>query len=392
VTRDALRELLDDIAINIALLGVLVACMFLAVPGYFVDTQGGDYPYYVQMAESLRHNSVPSPWRYRPLNPLLASVLMKTGVSANAAFFALTLVFAAVSIVLLRIFLRQLSISNFGARAGALLFAVSVGGYIPLRRYHGYPDALTNCLILLVLIALAANRSTAVAWALGVGTLAKETMLLMVPFVGWRLWRSSGRWPRAALVVVIPIAIYFGLRAVIPAAVGGAAVALSVQAQLDYWQTAMVHGWVRWLLWAVAYSMGPVWLLAAAGSRGNWRFVGTFTLYLIALLVPLLRTTDTERALMLSFPLVFALAAHAIDQRRGGASGIAVAVVAVASQLAAQFTYEWAPTSRIWIVSPKDVVFLALCLTPIAVWLATRAAVTSRLHWPDESQRSLGQD
>jgi hypothetical protein len=382
------RGLFVEAAVNLALLGVLVAYLFAAIPGYFVDTQGGDYPFYVEMANDALGNAVPSPWRYRPLNPWLASWLIKAGASANAAFFTLTFIFAAASIVLLRIFLRQLSVSPFGARAGALLFAVSVGGYIPLRRYHGYPDALTNCLILVVLILVASRRSVATAIALAIGSLAKETMLLLVPFVGWRLHKASVPWQRVVAVVATPIAVYFLLRVVIPPVAGGTPIALTFSAQIEYWREAMVHGWVRWILWAIAYSMGPVWLLAAAGLRGNWRFLGSVSLYLLALLAPLIRTTDTERALMLSFPVVFALAAHALDQRRGHTSGVIVAAIAIACQLGAQLTYEWAPTFRFWVVSPKDIVFLALCVTPLAAIALTHSTATPAdpLSWPSDRQ------
>jgi hypothetical protein len=161
--------------------------------------------------------------------------------------------------------------------------------------------------------------------------------------------------------------------------------ALSVEAQLDYWRTAMVHGWVRWLLWALAYSMGPLWLLAAWGAARNWPFLASSTLYLIPLLAPLLRTTDTERALMLSFPVVFPLAASVLDRHRGTAAGVVIAAIAIACQLGAQVTFEWAPTFRLGVVSPKDVVFLLLCLAPLAAVIAFRAsgAAVSELKWPD---------
>jgi len=121
------------------LLIVLLLCgqlgyMFTFAPEFFYESQGGDYPFYVQIANDLFGNAVPSPWRYRLLNPGLASLLIGVGFGTDAAFLTLTLFFAGVSCVLMRIYLSQLGLSMFAARTGALIFAVSVGAVIPVRR------------------------------------------------------------------------------------------------------------------------------------------------------------------------------------------------------------------------------------------------------------------
>lgn len=366
--------------------------MFAAVPGYFVETQGGDYPHYVRIAASPLASGVPSPWLYRPLNPLFASLVIKAGVPADVAFFVLTFAWALASCLLMQAYLRLLSLSPFAARTGAVLFAVSVGAYVPLRRYYGYPDALTNGFILLVLVSAASGRRVATTVALGLGSLAKESLLLLLPFLAWRSTAAGVRWPRLVAMLSVPVAVYVLLRLVIPSTdPNGHSVALSLDAQIGYWKTAMVHGWVRWVLWAFAYSMGPVWVIAALGAPRNGRFIGQFALFLLALLAPLARTTDTERALMLAFPVVFPLAAYAIDLCGDRRRACAVAAIAIACTWAAQLTFDWSPSARVGPVNAKDVVFVLLCVTPAAavMWCSRRSPspAVSPLTWPDPLPR-----
>ena len=378
-----ISRLLLEALLWLALVLAMLAFLLVAIPAHFTESQGGDYPYYVQMAQAPLENSAPSPWRYRLLNPFLASLLMNAGIPTNVAFLSLTTVFAAASCVLMRIYLQQLGLSVFGARAGALLFAVSVGAYIPLRRYYGYTDALTNSLILLVLVLTAARRHWLTVVTLGVGTVAKESLLLLLPWLTRRLVAIGTPWRATLAVIGVPVAVFLALRLIVPPAPSGAPVALTLEAQFEYWRTAMVNGPIRWLLWAFAYSMGPVWLLAAPALRNNMTFVGSMALYAIPLLVPLTRTTDTERALMLLFPIVYPLAALALEQC-GKPSATWVAAVAIACTWVAQLTFDWVPQARLGPVNAKDFAFLVLCVLPMLLVLRaqTRATQARRLAWP----------
>jgi hypothetical protein len=287
--------------------------------------------------------------------------------------------------------LRQLGLSRFGARSGAVLFAVTVGAFIPLRRYYGYSDALTNTLILLVLVLTAARRHLATVASLCVGTLAKESLLLLLPFLG-RCWlAATGSWPRVAAVVAAPLAVFLLLRLTVPPDPSGASpVALTLQTQFDYWRTAMVHGPGRWVLWALAYSFGPVWLLAVLGIRGNLAFVRSMLLYALPVLVPLTRTTDTERALMLLFPLAIPLAASALDACRDHRLALPVAILAAICSWVAQLTFDWVPQARIGPATVKDIGFVLLSLLPaIAVFAcASRQSTTPSLRWPEHGASS----
>jgi hypothetical protein len=367
-----------DVLLIILLLCAILGYLFAFAPEFFYQSQGGDYPYYVQIAHAPVGNAVPSPWRYRVLNPWMASLLMGIGVGTDAAFLALTVLFAGLSCLLMRIYLSQLGVSMFAARTGTLLFAVSVGAFIPLRRYYGYTDALTNALTLFILVQAQAGRYASTAALLGIGTVAKESMLLLLPYLTARLIAAGAGWRHTAAIVFVPLAVFATLRLLLPPDAGGAApVALTWAAQVEYWRTAMVHGPGRWILWAFAYSMGPVWLLAVAGARDGAAFLRQSWLLLLPLLAPLLRTTDTERALMLAFPVVFPLAAFALERWHGSRRAAAVAVLAVACTWLAQVTFDWRAPQRLGIVTTKDAVFLVLCMAPLLPWLWS-AAVDER--------------
>jgi hypothetical protein len=368
------RVVILDIIVTALLVLAFVTFLFAAIPRHYVESQGGDYPYYEEMTRELRHNSVPAPWRYRLLNPLMASGLIAIGLTPHAAFLTLTAIFAGVSCVLMRVLLVQLGVSLFAARAGALLFAVSVGAYIPLRRYYGYTDALTNALILFVLVSAVARRHMAVLATLAIGTVAKESLLLVAPFVAQISFKATRSVRLAAMVLAVPVVVFALLRIVVPVSPAGEApVALTLQAQFDYWHTAMVNGVVRWILWAIAYSMGPVWAIAALSLPRNRAFAMATTLYVLPVLIPLLRTTDTERALMLLFPLVFPLAATAIDACHRRGHGWIAAGTAILCTWVAQLTFDWVSPWRIGPVNAKDLTFAALCIIPALLIIRLRA-------------------
>jgi hypothetical protein len=366
----------------LAILAGELAWMFATVPDFLSKAPGGDYPFYVEMAATPLTTTVPSPWRYRVLNPWLASLLVKSGLPVDVAFLLLTAVFAFASSMTMRLYLRRLSLSTFTANAGAVLFAISIGGYVPLRRYYGYTDALTNFLILIVLVSAITWRPVVTAALLGVGTLAKESLLLLLPFIGERGRAARMAWPRLAMVVAVPIAVFVLLRLIVGMA-GESPVALSWESQVAYWRTAMVHGAVRWLLWSIAYSMGPLWLLALLAVPRQWRFVGTALWLLLPLIAPLVRTTDTERALLLAFPVVLPLAVSLLDECRSRAGQLTLIVVTCAAALGGQLTFDWVSPPGLGFINAKDVVFATLCILPatLAVWLRGPGLV-ARLAWP----------
>ena len=366
----------------LAILGGELAWMFATVPDFLSKASGGDYPYYVNMAATPLTTGVPSPWRYRLLNPWLASLLVKSGLTIDVAFLMLTTVFAFASSMTMRLYLRRLSLSAFTANAGAVLFAMSIGGYVPLRRYYGYTDALTNFLILIVLVSAITWRPAVTAMLLGVGTVAKESLLLLVPFIVARGRAARLEWTRIALVVAVPVVVFVLLRLIVGMA-GESPVALSWETQVAYWRTAMVHGVVRWVLWSIAYSMGPLWLLAAWAAPRQWRFLGFGLWLIVPLIAPIVRTTDTERALLLAFPVILPLAVSLFDECSSGTRRMALAVVTCLAALGGQMTFDWANPPRIGPITAKDLVFAGLCVVTVAAaFISRQPGARARLEWP----------
>jgi hypothetical protein len=376
-----------DIAVLASVFAGILLYLLMGVPEYLDIAQGGDYPHYVAMAETPITNSVPSPWRYRLLNPLLASALMAVGIAPELAFLALTSVFAFASCVLMLVFLQHLGLTLFAARAGALLFAVSVGGFIPLRRYYGYTDGLTNLFVVLILIATIRRKFVVAAALLALGTIAKESVLLLLPFVASRVHAAHIPLMRTAAILCVPLIVFASLRLLVPPdGTGAAAIALTWEEQVGHWRNAMIHGVSRWVLWSFAYSMGPVWIIAASATPANWPFVRQSALYLLPIAAPLLRTTDTDRALMLAFPIVFPLATSAMgmcQQRRGRNLMVPASV---ACTLASQLTFAWSAQTTIGPVNEKDAVFLALSLLPAAILLFCKSRRAARLSWNGDDE------
>jgi hypothetical protein len=362
-----------DIALLAGVFLAMLAYLLARVPAYLDIAHGGDYPHYLAIAEAPMTNSVPAPWRYRLLNPWLASFLIAAGATPATAFLALTTLFSFVSCLLMIAFLRALGLSAFASRTGALLFAVSVGGFIPLRRYFGYTDGLTNCFILFALIVIMQRRYTLLTMALAVGALAKESVLLLLPFVSGRMLAVPAPVMKIAVVLAIPIAVFASIRLLLPPdASGSAAVALTWEEQLGHWRNAMTHGVGRWILWSFAYSMGPVWLIAALAAPANVPFIRQSALYLLPVIAPILRTTDTDRALMLAFPIVFGLAAAAMERCSQLPGKYVICAAAVGCTFATQLTFSWSALRRFGPVNEKDLVFLALCLLPVGLLLTCR--------------------
>ena len=108
-------------------------------------------------------------------------------------------------------------------------------------------------------------------------------------------------------------------------------------------------------------------------------------LLIAPLVLPLLRTTDTERVLMLTFPLVCPLAAAALARWKDPRQATAVAWLAIACAWLAQLTFGWRDPLPIGPARAKDLVFAALCVLPLVPGLVipSHRRETVRLRWPD---------
>lgn len=133
------------------------------------------------------------------------------------------LVAALVSVVLLWLLARRLGFSRPAAAAAVAIFAFSPLA-LQFHRIVYLDNIATPWLLGAFLLAVAPRRQllahTAAAVAFGVAVLTKETYLILLPFLGWQLWRCADRSTRrytlsvAAAVLVLLGSTYLLLAAV----------------------------------------------------------------------------------------------------------------------------------------------------------------------------------
>jgi hypothetical protein len=276
---------------------------------HFRSSGGGDYLQYAMMVGSPLHNEAAAPWRYRPFLPALAGIAADSGMPLPRAFLLVSSLAAFASCIVFGYFVKRIGFSHGTAVLGTCLFAVSCGGFAAIRGY-GYPDALAN-----LFLSLSGRPLVAAAFAT-VGVFAKESLLLTVPTIVF-LNRGARRFPGLAVVVICPVAAYLVIRNLIPGGQGHSFFSIeNVHMVTGYWESAMRHGAMRWCLWSLAYSLGPLWLLAAVNIRAGAGYLWHLSFYVPAVVLPLVLTTDTERALCLLFPATIPVALCGFERFR----------------------------------------------------------------------------
>ncbi|HEV8535046.1 MAG TPA: hypothetical protein VGR87_04900 [Candidatus Limnocylindria bacterium] len=179
----------------------------------FNDGYGYDGVAYADLVRAMRGESDGSllgqrpHFAYRPLPPALVAA---SGLDIGRGFLALNLLAYVASGPVLVVLLRA-----YGAPAGAALLATLWWALLPagLRLAIYYPvmiDGLGLLLMLAVLAAAAWRRVALFGLLLAIGVLARENLIVLVPFLWIRLL-PSGLW-RATLVTALaatPAALVF---------------------------------------------------------------------------------------------------------------------------------------------------------------------------------------
>lgn len=322
---------------------------------------GGDYHQYSQMTRTPLNNTAAAPWCYRPLLPALAGGVARLGLPLPRAFLVVSALAALLSCVAFACLVRNLGFSPSGAILGGCLFAASCGGFGAIQHY-GYPDALTNLFLVLSFSLLYSGRPVGAAMVIAVGVVAKESLLLVVPAVIF-LSRKARRPVSAATLILCPLLAYVTLRVVIPGGQGQSFFSASnMDGVAQYWKSSMRHGEIRWCLWALTYSLGPLWLLAALNGRAGRKHLWHLSAYLIMLVLPLALTTDTNRALCLAFPAVIPVALCGWERfRHSRRTYWTMGVVTITATFVCASTYYW---TSMW----KYVFVPLLCVLP-AAWM-----------------------
>lgn len=264
---------------------------------------------YTHTAEFIRMiHGTPSdavaPICYRVLVPTLMKFIP---LEPRAAFLLLTGLSTLLTLLAAFVLLRQLGY----ARRPALLAMSFLGFSYPVALYLAYwgmADPAANFLEVLALVGLAGRRPLLTTAALGLGCLAKESNLLLLPLCAWWFRDLARQGWRERLqfggLVLVPLVVTALLRLLIHGAPGlalGYAAGWSDYPRLwGVWAANIRQtGLLRFLAAVFLRSYGFTWILAALGfpSQRTWRGV---CLYLLACGVALC-FVGADRSRMLGF-------------------------------------------------------------------------------------------
>lgn len=187
---------------------------------YTAPVRFDDEGTYVDQALSLLHEGELSPYTYWYDHPPLGWMILSVWLAGPALLWdapnaigdgrQLMLVLDVVAAVLLFILARRLGLSRLAGAGAALAFGLS-----PLALSYHRMVLLDNLATPLVLgaMVLALSPRKKLSAALGAGlafaaaVLVKETVLLMLPFVAWLLWRNVSPSTRRMSVTVFAIGL-----------------------------------------------------------------------------------------------------------------------------------------------------------------------------------------
>lgn len=283
----------------------LVALITMLV-AFGIGPRGYSYTHTAEFIRMIRGtpSDAVAPICYRVLVPAL---LKFVPLEPRAAFLLLTGLSTLLTLLGAFLLLRQLGY----ARRPALLAMSFLGFSYPVALYLAYwgmADPAANFLEVLALLGMAGRRPLLTAAALGLGCLAKESNLLLLPLCAWwfRDLARQGWRERLQLgaLVLLPLAVTALLRHFIHGAPG---LALGYAAGWgDYprlwgvWAANIRQtGLLKFLAAVFLRSYGFTWILAALGFRfqREWRGV---CLYLLACGVALC-FVGADRSRMLGF-------------------------------------------------------------------------------------------
>jgi hypothetical protein len=302
----------------------------------------GDALNYYEMSQHTGAR-VENPFALRMLSPWLVHVANKlTGLSLDSLWLAFTLVMTLASVIVFFEFLwthlkLQLFTSAFAAAALACTF-----WYAPYALSNPYlVDPLNNLLYLIALWLLFRRKLIWFTVVIIVGTINKETTLLLAPLYPILAWTRSRTWRDkdvlwGVLACVVAIAAYIGFRFWATSLIGGAYGFGAGQANNG------LLGNVRFALSSGKQSLHTAlfdtfhffWLIFAYGLYREYRRRGLQSVLLVAsawlalcCLAGRLVATDTQRVFVMMAPLVLGLVAVLLDEQRTEARRLWIGVL-----------------------------------------------------------------
>jgi hypothetical protein len=284
-----------------------------------------------------------APYAYRVLVPWLVAACCDADIQRG---FLLVNLFSGMALPILLIYWLRPFVARPGVRV-LMATACALQWLAPIRfafYYPAYVDPLFQVFMLAALIAgehlfrrPSIGAGLAYALLIGVGTMARETMLV-VPACGLIAGAQSHRQAAARRVGWVALGLTAGMIAYL-----GARVLLDPRGEyrfLDAISQQLANKPLFSLLLAPFLAFGPMIALVAYDWRPAREFVKRRLdlAALLALFVVLAYVggTDTERLLFWAMPVVYLLIAQSIERHYAVVSTAAVAAVVIAGQVLAE--------------------------------------------------------
>lgn len=312
------------------ILTILTVVMIFVYGGidYTVEPYSGwDLSSYRKMASEAPGiaKDIGKPFVHRMLGPYVAGLLP---LPDPAAFRALTVIVSIVLVLLFHSFLRHQGVNPGLSVITALLFVFNKYWFgFTSWDYFQLNDVLALLFIVAMFWSMLEGRWVVFGSALVLGAATKETSMLMVPALFAYLLekRSSPRTWGSALIAVLPgVAVFLGVRVLLPVARGTG----PVEAFLAYWSKIGSPERVFRLL---VNSYLPLSLVPLVAAGATVRFFKTrkYALLLVVLVfASALFGANDERLMAPAFVVVYLLVAVILQDIELSKTALAVIVVA----------------------------------------------------------------
>lgn len=165
---------------------------------------GGDAQYYIQMSfHTFAH--VPNPYAFRLMSPLIVHELMKLpGLGLNSSWLLLTFVATtAALIVFFGLLYDHFKIGLFVSALFTLMLACTLNYTLYNYRDIWLVDPLNNLFYVLALLFLLQRRLWAFSLTVLLGSLNKETMMMLAPLYPLLVWMRNYNWRSREIVMAI---------------------------------------------------------------------------------------------------------------------------------------------------------------------------------------------
>jgi hypothetical protein len=220
-------------------LGLVIAVMIVAANAFYVSRDTGfvhppdvvletDHLRYIEMAkgpENTRARGIAyePPFCYRILTPTLVGLLMDLGVDLHLSFYVLTHAFLVSFLFALYLFLTTFGLEDRYCVLGLILVGLMQGAVRWYSYQYWMTDPLALLLICVGLLLIRLERLGALFALSIVAVTARETYLLVFPYLFFFSWRRSGfslAIERTLAIAIAPVAMLLLIRASAPALPG----------------------------------------------------------------------------------------------------------------------------------------------------------------------------